>query len=213
VNMSRLSRLLDNWWKPKKDEFCKTRRKHQVRNPPNKVAVIFSGGLDSTWTAWYLKEEGYDVELFHLKWKYMDNDQFEGPQDTEAAIKIADQLGLKLTMIGSAEAPDDNYLMLPMITSMLCCHSKYDFDFLATGLEDQRLSPSWVECQGIVEVIAKECMPWVTVMHPRFLKTKSEMRKELPGSLLSLQTTPPSGCGGCARRREKMKQWIRGIGS
>jgi len=177
---------------------------------------MFSGGMDSTWVAWHLKNEGYNVELFHITWTYLDEDKFEGPKDTEAAIKVADYLDLPLHILGSVEIPGglgNNVITSPAMAAMILCHSTHDFDFFATGIEDQRMGSCLVECRDTIEVIARSCMPWVTVTHPREFKTKKEIRAELPRALLSLQSSPETWCGGCAERREKIQRWIRGLKS
>ncbi len=211
MNTNKRSNLLNRWFKW--ESPCVSKMKHKERDR-KKVAVMFSGGLDSTYAAWYMKSQGYEVHLFHVNWTYTDSPTVEGDSDTACAVRVAQQLELPLHVLGKVVIPgkiDTGVGMIPPIAAMILCHRTHDFDILATGIEDPRMAGMQVQCAGTVEAIAKECMPWVEVVHPRAFKSAKEIWRELPEELLPLQASPNPGCGGCARRRETIKRWISGL--
>lgn len=210
MSTNKRSDLLDRWFK--KEGLCHSKNKHKHRET-KKVAVMFSGGLDSTYAAWYMKSQGYDVDLFHVNWTYTNSPKVEGDSDTNCAERVAKKLELPLHILGQVVIPSKinaGVGMIPPIAAMILCHQTYDFDLLATGIEDPRMDGFEVQCAGAVEAIAKECMPWVEVVHPRAFKSAKEIWEELPDELLPLQASPKPGCDGCAKRREAMKRWILG---
>lgn len=75
-----------------------------------KVIVGLSGGVDSSVSAYLLKEQGYDVEaVFMQNWDsavngdladpYIDEEICQAQIDYEDAKQVADQLGIKLTRV------------------------------------------------------------------------------------------------------------------
>jgi len=63
----------------------------QKRVPDQKFGLLFSGGIDSTYIAHYLKEQGYDFTCYIAA---LDSETI--PSDLIAAKKITQELGLKL---------------------------------------------------------------------------------------------------------------------
>lgn len=65
-----------------------------INNKLKKVAVGLSGGVDSSVTAYLLKEQGYEVTGVHLMcWDYK-ADGCSGEEDRADAVKVADHLGI-----------------------------------------------------------------------------------------------------------------------
>lgn len=60
----------------------------------NKVTLEFSGGLDSVYSALYLKDKGYDVTLLHF-----DGINKNMPRETEFAINFANKFGFKIECV------------------------------------------------------------------------------------------------------------------
>jgi tRNA-specific 2-thiouridylase len=79
---------------------------------PNQTKVIvgMSGGVDSSVSAFLLKEQGYQVEgLFMKNWEEDDTDEYcAAAQDLKDAQAICDKLGIKLNTINFATEYWDN---------------------------------------------------------------------------------------------------------
>jgi tRNA-specific 2-thiouridylase len=79
---------------------------------PNQTKVIvgMSGGVDSSVSAFLLKEQGYQVEgLFMKNWEEDDTDEYcAAAQDLKDAQAICDKLGIKLHTINFATEYWDN---------------------------------------------------------------------------------------------------------
>ncbi len=75
-----------------------------------KVVVGMSGGVDSSVSAYLLKEQGYQVEgLFMKNWEEDDTDEYcAAAQDLEDAQAICDKLNIKLHTINFATEYWDN---------------------------------------------------------------------------------------------------------
>ena len=75
-----------------------------------KVIVGMSGGVDSSVSAFLLKEQGYQVEgLFMKNWEEDDNDEYcAAAEDLQDAQAVADKLGIELHTINFAAEYWDN---------------------------------------------------------------------------------------------------------
>ncbi|QOL24897.1 tRNA 2-thiouridine(34) synthase MnmA [Thalassotalea sp. LPB0316] len=75
-----------------------------------KVIVGMSGGVDSSVSAYLLKEQGYQVEgLFMKNWEEDDTDEYcAAAEDLKDAQKVCDKLGIKLHTINFATEYWDN---------------------------------------------------------------------------------------------------------
>lgn len=75
-----------------------------------KVIVGMSGGVDSSVSAYLLKEQGYQVEgLFMKNWEEDDNDEYcAAAEDLKDAQAVADKLGIELHTINFAAEYWDN---------------------------------------------------------------------------------------------------------
>jgi len=82
-----------------------TRDKSQI-----KVVVGMSGGVDSSVSAYLLKEQGYQVEgLFMKNWEEDDNDEYcAATEDLKDAQAVSDKLGITLHTINFAAEYWDN---------------------------------------------------------------------------------------------------------
>ncbi|MDY7576774.1 tRNA 2-thiouridine(34) synthase MnmA [Herbaspirillum sp. RTI4] len=69
-----------------------------------KVVVGMSGGVDSSVTAWLLKEQGYEViGLFMKNWEDEDNDEYcSTRQDWIDAVSVADVVGVDIEAVNFA---------------------------------------------------------------------------------------------------------------
>jgi len=79
-------------------------------NSQVKVVVGMSGGVDSSVSAYLLKEQGYQVEgLFMKKWEEDDNDEYcAAAEDLKDAQAVSDKLGITLHTINFAAEYWDN---------------------------------------------------------------------------------------------------------
>jgi tRNA-specific 2-thiouridylase len=75
-----------------------------------KVIVGMSGGVDSSVSAYLLKEQGYQVEgLFMKNWEEDDNDEYcAAAEDLKDAQAVADKLGIELHTINFSAEYWDN---------------------------------------------------------------------------------------------------------
>ena len=75
-----------------------------------KVIVGMSGGVDSSVSAYLLKEQGYQVEgLFMKNWEEDDNDEYcAAAEDLKDAHAVADKLGIELHTINFSAEYWDN---------------------------------------------------------------------------------------------------------
>ena len=75
-----------------------------------KVIVGMSGGVDSSVSAYLLKQQGYQVEgLFMKNWEEDDNDEYcAAAEDLKDAQQVADKLGIELHTINFAAEYWDN---------------------------------------------------------------------------------------------------------
>ncbi|ODS11021.1 tRNA 2-thiouridine(34) synthase MnmA [Vibrio scophthalmi] len=79
-------------------------------NSQKKVIVGMSGGVDSSVSAYLLKEQGYQVEgLFMKNWEEDDNEEYcTAAQDLADAQEVCDKLGIHLHKINFAAEYWDN---------------------------------------------------------------------------------------------------------
>ena len=79
-------------------------------NATKKVIVGMSGGVDSSVSAYLLKQQGYQVEgLFMKNWEEDDNDEYcAAAQDLEDAQQVCDKLGIELHTVNFAAEYWDN---------------------------------------------------------------------------------------------------------
>lgn len=113
-----------------------------VINKNKKTVVLgFSGGLDSVYQAICLKEQGYEVILYHLK----NINTYENGQATKQCREIADKLGLKYIEStisktrGSQEVPE-NPLKNELILSLMIDYClEYNIPYISLG-DDLNLS-------------------------------------------------------------------------
>jgi tRNA-specific 2-thiouridylase len=75
-----------------------------MSNQHTKVIVGMSGGVDSSVTAWLLKEQGYMVEgVFMKNWEEDDTDSYcAAAKDLQDAEAVCDVLGIPLHRINFA---------------------------------------------------------------------------------------------------------------
>ncbi len=79
-------------------------------NATKKVIVGMSGGVDSSVSAWLLKQQGYQVEgLFMKNWEEDDTDEYcAAAVDLADAQKVCDKLGIELHTVNFAAEYWDN---------------------------------------------------------------------------------------------------------
>ena len=100
-----------------------------------KYIVWFSGGIDSTFVAWYLKKQGHEVLLVNLKNTIDKNKCCSLPEDL---IQIANFLGLELRIVNVMDdfkkfVIDDfveNYLQWKTPNPCINCNEKVRFKIL-----------------------------------------------------------------------------------
>ena len=112
-----------------------------------KIALLFTGGLDSTYVAWKLLEEGNEVDLYFVKVHWGGQ---HDPEE-EAAKSLAMDLGCRLEILGEVDLPlAYGQYELPVILSMFLCSLfmtdvpknypwdvRRKYDAIATGLSPQ----------------------------------------------------------------------------
>ena len=83
---------------------------HTQDNSQIKVVVGMSGGVDSSVSAYLLKQQGYQVEgLFMKNWEEDDNDEYcAAAEDLKDAQAVSDKLGITLHTINFAAEYWDN---------------------------------------------------------------------------------------------------------
>ncbi|MGK0381764.1 MAG: tRNA-specific 2-thiouridylase [Flavobacteriales bacterium] len=83
---------------------------HAQDNSQIKVVVGMSGGVDSSVSAYLLKQQGYQVEgLFMKNWEEDDNDEYcAAAEDLKDAKAVSDKLGITLHTINFAAEYWDN---------------------------------------------------------------------------------------------------------
>ncbi len=74
-----------------------------------RVVVGMSGGVDSSVTAWLLKEQGYDVVgLFMKNWEDDDDDEYcSSKQDLIDAVSVADRIGIDIEAVNFSKEYKD----------------------------------------------------------------------------------------------------------
>lgn len=191
-NTKRLSELRTAWAKVVGCQECARKRRKAIvklqsffRGQPH-VAVMFSGGLDSTYVAWYLKEIGHKVQLYHVRWLYDTNDT--NAQELAKATAIAEKLQLPLHILGTMrvdKAHTGNVMRVPTIGAMMICHRHLRFDKLATGM-----APSISErdhgWHSVLQGLADRCMPKLEIIHPRDGTLRSEITQLIPADLRAM---------------------------
>lgn len=131
-----------------------------------RVAVMFSGGLDSTYAAWKLKNDGHSVELYHVRMLFENRDN---EPETVAARRVAEVLGLPFHLLAEVWVPTDHagrVMRVPVIAAAVLCHSELQFDVLATGMAPS-ISPRDKGWDLSLRCMADSCMPGVEIAHPR----------------------------------------------
>ncbi len=77
---------------------------YQVVEPPSKVVIGMSGGVDSSVAAWLLKQQGYDViGLFMKNWEDDDDSEYcSTRQDWIDVVSVADLIGIDVEAVNFA---------------------------------------------------------------------------------------------------------------
>ena len=77
---------------------------YHVVEPPSKVVVGMSGGVDSSVAAWLLKQQGYDVVgLFMKNWEDDDDSEYcSTRQDWIDVVSVADLIGIDVEAVNFA---------------------------------------------------------------------------------------------------------------
>jgi tRNA-specific 2-thiouridylase len=77
---------------------------YQVVEPPSKVVIGMSGGVDSSVAAWLLKQQGYEViGLFMKNWEDDDDSEYcSTRQDWIDVVSVADLLGIDVEAVNFA---------------------------------------------------------------------------------------------------------------
>jgi 7-cyano-7-deazaguanine synthase in queuosine biosynthesis len=166
------------------------------------AAVLFSGGLDSAYTAWHLAKQGYEVHLYHNPWRYKGSGEGEGEiVSAQAAAKL---LGLPLLTLGSVEVENThNVMRVPTLGAMLICHRALPpYKVYAYGGHPStyELDAKWVR---ILQAMCDVWHPGSKIQTPADGKTRKELMaalpKELISALFSCYKTKLDGarCGKC----------------
>ena len=82
---------------------------YRVVEPPSKVVVGMSGGVDSSVAAWILKQQGYDVVgLFMKNWEDDDDSEYcSTRQDWIDVVSVADLIGIDVEAVNFASEYKD----------------------------------------------------------------------------------------------------------
>lgn len=171
-----------------------------------KVALMFSGGLDSTYAAWKLKQDEYAVTLFHVEWQY-NNTNFN-TEETASAIELAHLLELPFVSLGTVNVPVGgseanpamNIMRVPTIGSMLICHRTLrEYGYIGTGLHpsEEPIDQHWHE---LLQQLCDLCMPGTTVLHPADGVGRNTMGNSLPPCIRThVYSCFRGGCGQCEK--------------
>lgn len=147
------------------------------------AAVLFGGGLDSTYSAIQMQKAGYNVHLYHTVWSCDDvNTQWE----TEAAVRIAQHLDLPLHIMCEIKVKKEDFphiMWMPTMAGLLICHQTLRFDILATGLSPM-ISDRDLNWSLVLSDMAHRCMPNLEIVHPRDGILRSNIK--LPETLQSM---------------------------
>jgi len=190
--MSKSSELQSKWNKIIGCGGCAKRRlaikkaAKQFLRHKRRVAVMFSGGLDSTYVAWKLKQQGNKVDLYHLHWTYTGGTgTLDNSREFEAAAEIAKLLKLPLYDMGRIIVPSEHHgliMRLPILGSLLICHKELTFDTLATGMAPG-ISDRDLGWHHVLEDMASHCMPTLSIIHPRDGILRSKIKGLMPRML------------------------------
>jgi len=82
---------------------------YYVVEPPSKVVIGMSGGVDSSVAAWLLKQQGYDVVgLFMKNWEDDDDSEYcSTRQDWIDVVSVADLIGIDVEAVNFASEYKD----------------------------------------------------------------------------------------------------------
>ena len=82
---------------------------YRLVEPPSKVVVGMSGGVDSSVAAWILKQQGYDVVgLFMKNWEDDDDSEYcSTRQDWIDVVSVADLIGIDVEAVNFASEYKD----------------------------------------------------------------------------------------------------------
>lgn len=166
-------------------EGCR-RRRAPIKKAVNwligkRVALMFSGGLDSTYCALKLKRDGHIVDLYHVQILW--DDEKDNSDELKAAINIAKELNLPLHLIGTLKvqkAHKGQTMRVPIISAAMICHRSLKFSTLATGMAPS-ISERDAHWHTIMTAMAEHCMPGLKIVHPRDGILRSELK--MPSNL------------------------------
>lgn len=183
--------IREQWRKILGCEGCARRRakiKKAARSflkPQNNVAVMFSGGLDSAYCAYKLRDAGHKVELVHVTWTYSSG---SNTPELLAARAIAERLELPLIELSEVIVPlaqTGDIMRVPTIGAMMICHRKMKFEKLAIGIAPSLNERDYGWSQAL-DALKASCMPDLEIIYPRDNMTRSQVKEATPDWLQGL---------------------------
>ncbi len=217
TNLSKTRSLWSNVLNIIECEQCKQRRRkiRKFIKGEHSAVVMFSGGLDSTYTALELSKN-YNVTLYHIKWEYLKKDSGYA-SEYNAATKIASTLDLTLDILATMKIESvhcGHIMRVPIIGMMSICHRSMNFDVLGTGLTPSTSDRDAQWCE-LLQVFANQCMPNLEIVHPRDGISREDQWKVISDEIKPLIVScfgGPNGtrCGKCNKCKEDEK-WLKRI--